>query len=226
MGDRGGSDGRVPTATATAVLRRIVAASLLGVLAACATGPQMPLLSPLAVAKRYGYAEATFGPAKARVTYVGPVRQSSANAVERDPDVNASRTQAYDLAVWRAAQIAVERGFAGFHVDSSRADIDTTFDDPFYDPFYGPYGPYLGPPFGRRAWGYPGYYPDYPYAYIQARVTIDVTLMQALGPGDYVAQDTIAQLRRTYPTAEGFAANVAVPSPAPAPAPAAPPPSG
>jgi hypothetical protein len=227
------SDGWIRTAAATgaAALRRLALVSLLCLLAACAAGPQAPLLSPLDVAKRYGYTEATLGPAKIQVTYVGPSRQSSVYASEREPDANAARTQAYDLAVWRAAQIALERGFAGFHVDSSRADIETTYDDPFSDPFYGPfgppYGPYFGSPFRRRLWGYPGFYPAYnPFAYIQARVTIDVTLLQALGPGDYVAQDAIAQLRRTYPTAEGIAANVAAPSPPPPavspPAPAAP----
>src|SRR5689334_10367625 len=95
--DSGSSNGRVRRATTAAKLRRIAAASLLCVLAACATGPQAPLLSPLGVAKRYGYTEAAFGPAKVQVTYVGPVRQSSTYAVERDPDVNAARTQAYDL---------------------------------------------------------------------------------------------------------------------------------
>jgi hypothetical protein len=239
--DRGSIYGWARTATGAVALRRLAAAALVCLLAACATGPQAPLLSPLNVAKRYGYTEATFGPAKVQVTYVGPSRQSSVYASERDPDANAARTQAYDLAVWRAAQIALERGFTGFHVDSSRADIETTYDDPFYDPLYGPpYGPYFGPPFRRRFWGYPGFYPSYnPYAYIQARVTIDVTLLQALGPGDYVAQDAIAQLRRTYPAAEGLAANVATPPPTPSPPPApvappvppppsapAPPPSG
>jgi hypothetical protein len=179
-------------------------------LAACASGPKPPLMSPIAVGKNYGYSEVQTGDNQYEVTYTVPVRQSTRAVSQRQADATAARTQGYDFALWRAAQLAIERGFAGFRVINSHANIDTVLDEPYSDPFYADpfYGPPYWGPYGFRSYRpYPfGYPPSYfgpsPYAYLQAQVTVNVQLLQNPGPGDYDAQDVIRQLQRTYPTAE------------------------
>jgi hypothetical protein len=171
-------------------------------LAGCATGPAPPLLSPLAQVGKYGYAETKVASGRYEVSYLGPPRRTSRFAEGRRGDELAARTQAYDFAVWRAAQIALQENYAGFRVGQTHSNIDTyveDYADPFFDPFWGPYW------YRRDAFAYPFYpYTRTTYAYLQARVTIDVTLLHNPGPGDYLARDAITQLRRTYPGAEGL----------------------
>jgi hypothetical protein len=182
-------------------------------LAACETTPPPPLLAPLADsgAFGYGYVERRLGgPEDWEVTYVGPVRRTAVYAGAREADQTAARTQAFDLMLWRAAQIALREGYSAFRVGQTRSNVDTRVEDYGYDPFYGPgwgpWGPWLGP----SRFAYP-YYSPYSYgrsttAYLQARITGDIRLLHAAVPGDYVADDVIAQARRTYPNAEAVPA--------------------
>jgi hypothetical protein len=177
-------------------------------LAACQTTPPPPLLSPITAtgAYGYGYAERRVGPEDWEVTYVGPVRRAPLYGGSREADQAAARTQAFDFMLWRAAQIALSEGFTAFRVGQTRSNVDTRVEDYGYDPFYGPgWGPW-GPGWGVNRFYYP-YFPPYPYArsasaYLQARISGDVHLLHAAAPGDYVAEDVIAQARRTYPGAE------------------------
>jgi hypothetical protein len=140
------------------------------------------------------------------VTFIAPNQRSTRFQPERDADAVAARTRATDMALWRAAQLAQERGFTGFRVTQTRADLEIYRDDYYDDPFYGPaWGPGWGPWRSHR-FGYP-YYPPYygpsPYTWIQPRVSIDVQLRNELAPGDYNAADVQAELRQRYPQAEG-----------------------
>jgi hypothetical protein len=185
-------------------------AALLGLLllAACETTPPPPLLSPLAETGGYGYGyfERQVGPEDWEVTYAGPARRTAVYAAARQADETAMRTQAADFMLWRAAQIALREGFPAFRVGQTRSNVDTRIEEYTYDPLYGPgWGPW-GPGWGPRGFYYP-YLPPYPYArsiwaYLQARVSGDVHLLRASAPGDYVADDVIAQGRRRYPDAE------------------------
>jgi hypothetical protein len=182
----------------------VLAALLVG---GCQTAPAPPLLSPIGEtgAYGYGYAERQLGPEAWEVTYVGPLRRTSAYAGSREADQIGARTQAFDLMLWRAAQIAQREGFPAFRVGDSRSHVDTRIEDYGYDPLYGPpWG--WGPGWGPRRRFYP-YYPSYPYArstwaYLQARISADIRLLRAASPGDYVAEDVIAQARRNYPAAD------------------------
>jgi hypothetical protein len=176
-------------------------------LVACETGPWPPPMSPLETAKRYGYAERPLGGDKYKVTYVGLTRLVSRFPGEREADVAAARNEANDFMLWRAAQLAQEHGYAGFHVDQTRSNVDTYVEDYPYDPFWGP--PYPG----SRRFGYP-YFPGYTWPYypgsgatlarIQPSVSADVTLRKAPDAGDYLAESVIERLRQTYPGAEGI----------------------
>jgi hypothetical protein len=188
--------------------RWVVVVAMTLALAACAAGPKPPLMSPIAATRDYGFSEVQTGENSYDVTYTMPVRRSLLSAGQRQADNTASRTQAYDLALWRAAQLAVEHGVAGFRVTNSHTDIDTTVEDPYYDPFWS--DPFYGPPFWHRRFRpYPFGFPPGPYVpqvFLRARVTMSVQLLQNPGPGDYDARDVIRQLQQTYPNAEREAA--------------------
>src|ERR1700680_4696640 len=85
--------------------------ALTAALAGCETTPPPPLMSPLQVAKSYGYADAAVGDNRYQVTYVGPNRRSLRSVEARQAVGAAERTQAFDFALWRAAQIAIAQGF-------------------------------------------------------------------------------------------------------------------
>lgn len=189
------------------MMRLVVLLAALAV-AACQTTPPPPLLSPIEQTRSYGYAERQLGPGQWEVTYVGPVRRTSRFPGPREADEAAARTQVYDLMLWRAAQIAQREGYAGFRVGQSRSNVDTHVEDYGYDPFWGPgWGPwgwdYPGWGFHRRRFYPPPYHHRSTWVYQQARVSADIQLLNDTAPGDYLAQEVIAQARRTYPAAEG-----------------------
>jgi hypothetical protein len=175
--------------------------AIVALVTACTSDPAPPLMSPIEVARSYGYSEVPIGDNRYAVTYTGPSQRTLRSANARQETGAVEHTQAYDFALWRAAQIALAQGFPGFRVGNVRTNVDTLVDD-YYDPFYGP-----GLSTHRYLWGPGPYWGPYgapnPYAYQQTSVTMDVTLLQSLGPGDYDARDTIDQLRKTYPGAEG-----------------------
>lgn len=169
-------------------------------LAGCVSSPPPPLLTPLAVAGSFGYAEAPLGGDRFSVTYIAPPRLTSLYGIARETDAEATRTLAFDMAVWRAAQIAQAQGFAGFRVTDRRSDVDT-----YPDPLSQPFDPW--PCWECRRFGFPYYADPYrgsPFVYLQTRLAITVQMLHDAGPGDYSAADAIAQLRRTYPGAEGI----------------------
>ena len=170
-------------------------------LASCETTPPPPPMSPLQVAKYYGYAEMPQGDDRYQVSYVGPNRRSLRSPGAAQENGAAERTMAFDFALWRAAQLAQARGFPGLRVSNVRSDL-TNYVEDYYDPLYSPgFYPLERYPFGPR-WGGPYWGPS-PYVYQQATVTIDVQLLRTPEPGDYLAADVTEQLRRTYPGAEG-----------------------
>jgi hypothetical protein len=173
----------------------------LALVAGCVSAPPPPLLTPLAVAGSFGYAEAPLGGDRASVTYIAPPRLTSPYGTARETDAQATRTLAFDMAVWRAAQLAQAQGFAGFRISDRRSDVDT-----YPDPLSQPFDPW--PCWECRRFGFPYYADPYrgsPFVYLQTRVTITMQLLHDPGAGDYKADDAIAQLRRTYPGAEGVA---------------------
>ena len=172
-------------------------------LAACETTPPLPLMSPLQTAKYYGYGEVPLGQDRYEVSFVGPTRRGLRGDASRQQVALEERTQAYDFALWRAAQLALAQGFAGFAVSNVRTHLDSHTED--YDPFWGPdYNPGLYPyryPWGPY-WGGPYWGPS-PYEDLRTDAVIDVHLLHAPQEGDSDAQQVVDQLRRTYPGAEG-----------------------
>jgi len=186
---------------------RPVAVLLAGLaLAACGGGARHPLLSPVEEGG-YGYSEQRLGGDRYTVTYLGPNRLSSSAPAARDRDAEAARTQALDLAIWRAAQLAESAGFPAFHIVDQRSSVDQSAQPVYYDTqFHAPYGGSVGaggivrpPSVGTTA---PQNFPETPYSRLQGRASIDIELLRDPGPNGLVAKDVIQQLRLKYPDAE------------------------
>jgi len=180
------------------MITRLAALALVLALAACATGPAYPLLTPLTTAKQFGYAETQQGADRYSVTYITPTALSSALAgAPQDPDAEAARTLGSDMATWRAAQLAAAGGFAGFHLSDRQADV-TFFPDPL-DVAFPP--PFWGPGWWRARqplWQQGGPWLP-PRLLVSAKVTVEVRLLHAPGEDDLVAADTMARLEKAYP---------------------------
>ncbi len=144
------------------------------------------------------------------MTYRGDQVTVSVSNPRDDSRTQAELDKARDLALWRAAQIAQERGRAGLKIDSQNRDSDIEIQrrsyyrpSPFYDAFAGPYGDPFWPRRGfyRRQF----LYDDWPYSYQQVRtataraeITLTVTLYQEFDPkvdGMLSTAETLAKLQ-------------------------------
>lgn len=175
----------------------LVVFALLLLAAGCATGPEYPLYSPLTTTGTFGYAEQRINDTIYRITYATPKRTAYSPYASSEPRRTALLTLANDMAMMRAAEVAIENGHETFRVTQrdNDADVDRQryygwCDDPFWP-------------------GRPGYYRPYPryncgpdgYTYFQARSTLTVEFGNRPGDEHFIAKDVLAQLAQTYPTA-------------------------
>ena len=190
---------------------RVLAAVLLISLGACATPPPKPAMVPLGTGGDFGYSSKDLGPDRVEVTYRGDAVSVSVSNPREDSRTKAEIDKAHDLALWRAAQIAQERGQAGFKIDNENRDSDIEIQrrsyyrpSPFYDPFWDPYDD----PFWPRRHGLyrrPFLNDDYPYSYQQVRtataraeIRLTVTLYSEYDPkvdGMLSTAETLAKLQ-------------------------------
>ena len=182
----------------------VVCLVLAGALSSCQTKPPAPLLSSIqATGGEYGYADMPLGDNRYQVSYTGPSQRSFRSAEAREAIKAAGSAQAFDLALWHAAQIALAQGFTGFRVSNVRTNVDSMV-EPDYDPSYAP-GWYpanrFGGPLMGRYWG--GYVSPSPYIDTQTQIVMDMLLLRSLDTGDYDARQTIDRLSKTYPGATG-----------------------
>ena len=174
-----------------------IALALLLLLAACASGPQYPLYSPIALTGTFGYSEQRISTTVYRVTYITPRRTAYSPRANAEPQRSSLLTLANDMAMMRAAELTLNSNQEIFRVTQrdNDADVDRQryygyCDDPFWPgrpPYYRPY--------------YPGYRcgPD-GYTYFQARSTLTIEFGHKPGDEYFVAKDVLAQLAQTYPT--------------------------
>jgi hypothetical protein len=148
--------------------------ALAGALFACEVQPP-PLLSPLQATGEYGYADLALGDNRYQVSYTGPSQRTLRSPDAREQIAAAERAQAYDFALWHAAQVALTQGFTGFRASNVRTNVDSAADDN-YDALYGPaWYPHrrFGEPF-VAFWG--PYGGPSPYLYTRTQVVLDVAL--------------------------------------------------
>lgn len=191
---------------------RVLIAGLLIFLGACTTpAPPRPAMVPLGAGGDFGYSSRDLAADRIEVTYRGDAVSVSVSNPRDDSRTKAELDKAHDLALWRAAQIASERGKAGLKIESEQRDSDvevqrrsyyrpSPFYDPFWDPYDDPFWPHRG--FYRRP-----YYDDWPYSYQQVRTatsraqaTMTVTLYPVYDPGVagmLSTAETLAKLKAT-----------------------------
>ena len=176
---------------------RILALAVTALLAGCQSAPPRPLFQPLETGAEYGYAEQQIDDSHWEVTFAGPRYRSSYGDSKRDAESEAARDQSYDLALWRAAQIALEQNKPSFAVVSERRDVDHSTEvnrryAPF--PYYGHRYHYYG------GWGgWPWWYDDYSVrSYGEATVTLTIDLEPDPGATAIDAKETAARLEGEY----------------------------
>ena len=174
-----------------------------GLLAGCA-GPRYPLYSPVQATGTFGFAEEQLGNDRYRVTYRAPIRRGyELSPAERQRVAEHGIELAYDMALMRAAELALAAGAPRFDVSERRNDIDADVRVgyayyPYYDPF--PYRPY----YRHRLfhpWGYaPVAFPE-ERTEVAVAVSFLLTLHRTHSAGGFDAQETLQRLRSKYPHA-------------------------
>lgn len=174
-------------------VRSIGAILVLLAFASCAESPPVPLYSPLSIGRYFGYTDQPVGPNALRVTYITlPVRVNSPSQVE------AVRTErinlAYDLALWRAAELTLAAGFPAFAVTDRENDVNVhnyTYYSDNWDPWGCPY-------YYRGCFARPGYWPPDRWIDVSARVSLTARFEPTNTPNNYNAQFVIDQARAKY----------------------------
>jgi hypothetical protein len=165
-------------------------------------------------ANGYGYSEQRFAADRYQVIYESPSLDLPEDEAARAQRLEVEKARAYDLALWRATQIAIAGGFGYLKVETERRDAAVDVKRQYVpvpawsDSFYGPGGT-LSPPYWFYDWPRPmgsfTYYPD-PFAIQQVKIratgqiTADLTvsLSQAPAPGYQDAAALGRQLAARY----------------------------
>ncbi len=187
-------------AAAVAIKRLAPILAALALVTACESGPVYPLYTPLEVAGSFGYAEQQLADTVYQVSYSAPIQWTrSYRRAARQRRSERLVTLAYDLALWRAAELSLAGGFPAFEVAARENDIQ--FDvryDAFYDPFF-----YPDAFFGHGQFGhYRAIYHDR-FSELAVRVSLTVRLRPAATATSFDAARTLARLRAQHPDATG-----------------------
>ncbi len=167
----------------------------------CAPEARHPLYTPLTLAESFGYSEQQLSETSYKVTYSAPVRRTYAyGREERKQETEERLALAYDLALWRAAELALANGYPAFEVSNRDNSVQVDIRSDYYrhDPFL-----YHGHHFGH------GFFPHHfygfydRYAELAARVTIAVGFRGAPDGERLDARATLKRLRAKYPDAAG-----------------------
>lgn len=201
--------------------RRFALAAAAGcglLLAACTATPTYPMLTPIQVAKDFGYFDQPVDDTHWVVSYVTPQQAGYGFRYDQSPAESQAKGLAMDMALWHASQVAQAHGYPGFTVTDRRSSTDARnvedlyYEDPYWFGFhYHRWGAWGGP------WGGPGFY-DPPQSKLQVEAKLNITLTRNPKGDDYRTEDTLNRLRATYPGAEGVPAGAAPAAVPPAPA--------
>jgi hypothetical protein len=191
------------------VAKLLAAAFLATLVAACAAPPPKPAMVPLGQTGDFGYSERDVGTDRIEVTYTGSNVRVSSSQGKEDSRLVAERAKTRDLAIWRAAQIADQRGMAAMKIESEARDTDVQVTRD-YGYGYAPYYPYRYRRYGY--WGRPSWFYDDPFyyqpvrrAYGQAVTTLTVQLLKQYDPSDKTQLSVKETLTRLQSARSGAA---------------------
>ncbi len=187
-------------------------AALLG-LVGCAQRQPQPAMVAAAAGSGFGYADTRLAADSYDVSYQTPMVSIPVEGSAREAELGRQVQRAYDLALWRACQIALANGYSRILVEQRGRDIEirsTMESQPMAPGVYGSGGmlyplwiynpnvPYYGVPGAGPYWMY-----DDPFALqerrsVEARITtrLKVSLSRTIGPGSLDAAATQARLSR------------------------------
>src|SRR5688572_28706029 len=107
----------------TGTVAKLLAAVLLATLVAgCTAAPPKPAMVPLGQTGDFGYSERDVGTDRIEVTYTGSNIRVSFSQGREYSRLVADRAKTRDLAIWRAAQFADQRGMAAMRTDDEARD--------------------------------------------------------------------------------------------------------
>lgn len=185
--------------------------SVLAILAVVAAGctviapPKKPLMSPLSEARTFGYSERSLAADQIEVTYLAPARDVSLSREARASEIAMARVLAEDLAMWRAAQVAIARKARAFRVLNRRSDANLELRELIEGYPYVPH--YYRRHYRDRRYGLYGYYPYDPFfridrvARVQIKATVTIALFKRKRRSTIDARATAALMSRKYPNA-------------------------
>jgi hypothetical protein len=177
----------------------------------CASQPPRPAMVPQVQPDGFGYSETRLADDRYEVRYVTPDVPLPVDDTRRLAALTAGKQRAYDLALWRAAQVARDRGYGALTVEQDHRDADVTFRRETVPVAGGVYGPYpgwgYGAPYGYRRFGFasPFWFYNDPFAYrIRLRVTgritaaLVVAFAKSPSPGSQDSNATAQRLAKQY----------------------------
>lgn len=165
-------------------------------------------MSPIDVAGYFGYAEKELGDRRYQVSYSTPLRPTGFGEEAREADAERASTLAEDLALWRAAELSLAKGFPSFSVLDRRRDVEVeTREQTYYPPAYAyPYAyfdPRLCSPHLRAR--FPAYCYDMPTDFrgrwLRAKMVLVVELLAQTKEGAFIASDVVQEMRSRHPMA-------------------------
>lgn len=198
------------------IARRSLLGACLLLAAGCADPPPptVPAMAALSANGDYGYSETALAPDLYTVAYVSPSLSAHGDPGQ-EYGLGGEKQRARDLALWRAAQLALAKGYPAFQVQSESADLDITVVDPPPGPPYvsAPLRTMSGPPCRWDCsrplgyWGDPYFNPVYDDWYRRAHssgraaASLTVKLLPAPAAGAQDAAATAERLRKAYASA-------------------------
>jgi len=176
--------------------------------------PPVPAMAALSATGDYGYSETALAPDLYAVTYVSPSLSAHGDP-DQDYGLGGEKQRVHDLALWRAAELALEKGYPALQVQGESRDADLSIAEPPGAPPYvsAPLRTISGPPCrwncGRPIgyWGDPYFNPIYDDWYRRAhssgRVSAKLTVKMLPGvvDGAQDAAQTAERLRAAYASA-------------------------
>ena len=179
-------------------------------IAACAAGPPPQTKSAMVAAtpqSGFGYSETKLASDRYEVSYVTPALSLPADGKARASALEKEARRAYDLALWRAAQLALAGGFTELTIGPTHRDEDvkvTTRYQPTAPGVYGPggmiypqwiYNPlvnYYGLPGIGPYWAYDDPFAEGPDISARGRITarLEARFAREPSPGSLDAKAT------------------------------------